>query len=359
MRNYLRNLKWFPIPLSVGFGYICYQQYFHIKKRELRHVYEAEIPEDLLLKNWQVTLYRTLPLRTVSRCWGSVNSLEVPVFLRKPMYGLYSTLFKVNIEEAENPDLASYNHLQAFFTRNLKPNVREISSKELTSPCDGRVLYHGKVENSQVEQIKGVSYSLKMFLGPNSWNNNSNTVSHEATDEKYHLSLGVKPGNELYHVVIYLAPGDYHQFHSPADWTVVHRRHFPGDLFSVNPGVAKIIKGLFNYNERVVLMGNWKHGLFSMTAVGATNVGSIDINFDKDLKTNCRGRYKKGDFKDNSFISNTNDKSQSGVGLKKGEVCGKFNLGSTIVLIFEAPCNFQFNVNPGQVVKLGEQLGNL
>lgn len=55
----------------------------------------------------------------------------------------------------------------------------------------------------------------------------------------------------------------------------------PGSLMSVNPGVARWIKELFCHNERVVLSGEWTHGFFSLTAVGATNVGSIRIYFDK------------------------------------------------------------------------------
>lgn len=54
-----------------------------------------------------------------------------------------------------------------------------------------------------------------------------------------------------------------------------------GSLMSVNPGVARWIKELFCHNERVVLSGEWPHGFFSLTAVGATNVGSIRIYFDK------------------------------------------------------------------------------
>ena len=54
-----------------------------------------------------------------------------------------------------------------------------------------------------------------------------------------------------------------------------------GDLFSVHPGIARMVAGLFNHNERVVLSGSWKHGFFSFTAVGAYNVGSINLKFDK------------------------------------------------------------------------------
>ena len=83
--------------------------------------------------------------------------------------------------------------------------------------------------------------------------------------------------NELYYCVIYLAPGDYHRFHSPVDWTVDTRRHFPGQLYSVNPSITSWFDNLFVLNERVCLMGKWMHGFFSYTAVGAIMVGSIKV----------------------------------------------------------------------------------
>lgn len=55
-----------------------------------------------------------------------------------------------------------------------------------------------------------------------------------ASCSSFRNQLVTREGNELYHCVIYLAPGDYHCFHSPTDWTVSHRRHFPG-----KPGLAR------------------------------------------------------------------------------------------------------------------------
>ena len=43
--------------------------------------------------------------------------------------------------------------------------------------------------------------------------------------------------------------------------------------------IARWVRGLISMNERGVYTGKWRHGFFS--AVGATNVGSIRIYFDK------------------------------------------------------------------------------
>jgi phosphatidylserine decarboxylase len=213
---------------------------------------------------------------------GVINSIDLPVWSREPCYKLYAWLFSCNLNEIFIEDLRQYSNLSEFFRRKLKSDARVIDKKsDLVCPCDGRVLNCGVVDRGQVEQVKGVNYSLRAFLGEKNWTcAPANGTSGAEEDCKYECSLKTTMDNELYHCIIYLAPGDYHRFHSPSDWEVLFRRHFPGELFSVNPCVARWLHGLFNLNERAVYYGNWKHGFFSMAAVGATNVGSISVEFD-------------------------------------------------------------------------------
>ena len=169
---------------------------------------------------------------------------------------------------------------------------------------------------------------------------------------------GVKEGNKLFFCVIYLAPGDYHRFHSPTNWVAERRRHFRGELYSVSPYMANRLANLFVLNERVALLGRWRHGFFGMVPVGATNVGSIRINFDKALRTNVRKqRYLAGTYSEASYSGAS--KLLGGQPLGAGDEMGGFLLGSTIVLVFEAPSDFRFDLKPDQKVKVGERLGDI
>lgn len=152
--------------------------------------------------------------------------------------------------------------------------------------------------------------------------------------------------NELYQIIVYLAPGDYHRFHSPAHTHIKYRRHFQGDLLSVNPCVACWIPDLFVLNERAAYMGDWKHGFFSMVMVGATNVGSIKVHCDDTLLTNSK-RWSKGVRHKDLPLSSP---------WEKGQEVGEFRMGSTVVLLFEAPKSFQFSVVGGDKVKVGQNL---
>jgi len=329
-----------------------------------------------------VSCYKSLPLRHVSRVWGAVNEVQLPTFLQNLVLSSYARAFGCNLDEAENPSLSSYPTLGAFFRRRLKSGVRPVADACLVSPADGKVLHWGVLGSGDaVEQVKGVTYSLKTFLGERlqldasvvpacGLKDAKSTISSVTalkaenatndTEEKAH-SKEVADSSDpstagsletvLHQVVIYLAPGDYHGFHSPADWTVLARRHFPGELLSVNPRVARAIANLFALNERVAYLGRWKHGFFSMTAVGATNVGSVKVDIDPQLATN-ESSWERETFHQVLW--------KDGAEVKKGEYFGEFNLGSTIVLIFEAPEHFKFSLGgEGSSVKVGEAITNM
>lgn len=76
------------------------------------------------------------------------------------------------------------------------------------------------------------------------------------------------------------------------------------------------------------------------------------------LKTNNK-RYKRGVYQDWNFAKHKASSGVSEIGMGKGDEFGEFNLGSTIVLLFEAPKNFRFNVEVGQKVLYGNSLGSL
>ncbi|KAG2732389.1 hypothetical protein G9P44_004806 [Scheffersomyces stipitis] len=422
-------------------------------------------------QSWHLYAYSTLPLKTISRIWGQVNSINLPVWVRSPSYRLYSALFGVNLDEMDEPDLTTYSNLSEFFYRKLKPGIRPLGDSDLVSPSDGKVLKFGVIEDGEIEQVKGMTYSIDALLGLKTqrlaapshsldfdYNSDDfavmerheefakiNGISYSVDDiiggegsETYHINkldykdvhdgtakgsratfskemavaknlaptpldaIKTSPNKQLYFTVIYLAPGDYHRYHSPTNWVTTLRRHFIGELFSVAPFFQKTLQGLFVLNERVALLGYWKYGFFSMIPVGATNVGSIVVNFDKDLKTNERYEHEvysrnstpdentpllegvsdsesstdlttlsttssepdkkeKKKLKKNTVYEATYTKASrllGGVPLSKGQEVGGFKLGSTVVLVFEAPENFKFNLQIGQKVKMGQSLGD-
>ncbi|KAJ2415055.1 phosphatidylserine decarboxylase 1 [Coemansia sp. RSA 2530] len=390
---------WYWMPVGVGLGYICFQRLTHIKSDISKEQHQQTVPGVAVPGPWQLHVLSALPLKAMSRLFGSFNEMEIPRVLRKPLLHVYAWTFGCNLDEMKDPDLTHYPNLATFFYRELRGDARPVDlhpTAAVVSPSDGKVLHFGVVEQREVEQVKGLTYSLDAFFGKaddpsveagiagSTMADATMSHSHNAAAEDefavvngipYTLdsmigstgtlepavqSLGrqLRDHERLYFCVIYLAPGDYHRFHSPANWVVESRRHFAGELYSVSPYIARTIQNLFVLNERVALLGRWKHGFMSMTAVGATNVGSVVINFDKELRTNLRERsLLPGEFTQLSYKALSS--KLHGVPLSKGQEVGGFRLGSTVVLVFSAPHTFQFNVAPDQTVKMGEALGHI
>ena len=195
------------------------------------HMKLAKSPQKI---GWRLRSWRRFPWRVFSRNWGKVaNTKFYPNFINTFLIWWYANGFGCNLEEAEKP-WKKYETLGHFFTRKLKPGLRPICPvAQLVSPADGSLTHYGQFKGGFLEQIKGSHYSINYFLGLQKTvkgNLNSSEAidtSHASVSEKVLTSslLHKKDGsNVLMQMIVYLSPGDYHRFHSPADWTVNYRR---------------------------------------------------------------------------------------------------------------------------------------
>ncbi|GFP81770.1 phosphatidylserine decarboxylase proenzyme 1 mitochondrial [Phtheirospermum japonicum] len=330
---------------------------------------------------------RLLPLRSISRLWGSLTGVELPIWLRPYVYKAWARAFHSNLEETQLP-LEEYASLRSFFVRSLKEGLRPIDSDPycLVSPVDGTVLRFGELRGprAMIEQVKGCSYPAYSLLGANSHlpmvaagDANEESVVEEtnvkdATQKswwrvsfaspKVRDTSSSRPLKGLFYCVIYLKPGDYHRIHSPVDWNIFVRRHFTGHLFPVNERATRTIRNMYVENERVVLEGQWKEGYMAMAAVGATNIGSIELFIEPTLRTN---NPQKKLLHLEAPEERVYEPQGMGVQIKKGDELAAFNMGSTVVLVFQAPVSadkecsseFRFCVKRGDRIRMGEALG--
>lgn len=74
----------------------------------------------------QVHVIGALPLRNLSRVWGYVNSLELPVWARPAGFKIYAWIFGCDLAEVEK-DLKEYRSLGDFFYRKLKDGTRPVA----------------------------------------------------------------------------------------------------------------------------------------------------------------------------------------------------------------------------------------
>ncbi|WP_374582762.1 archaetidylserine decarboxylase [Pseudoduganella sp.] len=235
--------------------------------------------------------------------------------------------YDVNMDEAANPDIASYHSFNEFFTRALKPGARPLAQADFVCPVDGRISQFGAIEGDQIFQAKGHQFSTAALVGG------------DAALAK-HFEHGSFAN-------LYLSPRDYHRIHMPCQGKLKRMIYVPGELFSVNPTTARGVPGLFARNERVVCEFDTAFGPFVMVLVGATIVGSMATVWHGVVNPPRLPAVTEWTYTDQNIV------------LEKGEELGRFLLGSTVVMLF--PKNtLQFNAHwqPAAPVRLGELMGN-
>lgn len=242
--------------------------------------------------------------------------------------------YRVDMSEAAQPDINQYECFNAFFTRELKPNAREINQQPgaIISPVDGTISQMGVINDQQIFQAKGREFSLTTLLGGNEQWANQFSGGQFAT--------------------LYLSPKDYHRIHMPISGNLQAMTYIPGRLFSVNPATTRAVPNLFARNERVVcLFQNDELGPFIMVLVGALFVGSMETIWHGVITPPHGAKLHIWEYDKNSEFETA---------LAKNAEMGRFNMGSTVILLFPAKTSQWLNkLESGQKIKMGQQLGEV
>eukprot|EP00730_Choanoeca_flexa_P000274 TRINITY_DN10125_c0_g1_i4.p1 TRINITY_DN10125_c0_g1~~TRINITY_DN10125_c0_g1_i4.p1 ORF type:complete len:327 (+),score=22.00 TRINITY_DN10125_c0_g1_i4:261-1241(+) len=270
-----------------------------------------------------IAIAKSLPLRALSRLWGEVANIAVPVEHRQRLWSWLDHILECHLEEY-GLDFEEYACLQDVFTRQLPQPPSVAHNAWLVSPVDGVIQAIGALHDGCL-RIKHHRYYPHELLG---------------------ASLPDIPGHhQWYYAILYLRPGGYHHFHSPANWYISRQLHITGTLCPVSPSVQNVFPHALVTNERVVLLGASEIGSFAMTAIAAYNVGDIAMDHDLLLQTN------QADLELNAVYE------KEILAVKAvGQHIGHFRFGSTVCLLFSAPKDTCFEVQTGQKVSVGDAL---
>ncbi len=272
-----------------------------------------------------VAIVRLLPKNALSRAVGAATRWRLGPLGRAAMRA-FAARYRVDLSECD--ELPTFATFGEFFARPLKPGSRPIAAGTdvVVSPVDGAVSETGIVEGGRLIQAKGLGYRAGDLLG----------------DPRLAARLEGGP-----FATIYLSPRDYHRIHFPLDGRVLGWRYLPGRLWPVNPASVRTVPGLFAVNERLVTVLDTPLGLCAVIAVGATVVGRVRASYDPAVPlTNASGgRPQWRDYPEP-------------IPVRKGEELGAFEMGSTVILLFEpGRVALSPRLVPGTQVRMGEAIG--
>jgi phosphatidylserine decarboxylase len=236
--------------------------------------------------------------------------------------------YGVNMNEALKQDINAFKSFNQFFTRELKPGIRALTTEHnaIACPADGAVSQAGNITEGEIFQAKGKSYTVTDLLGG----------SLERAE----------PFNNGTFTTIYLSPKDYHRLHMPLTGKLREMVHIPGRLFSVNTATTNSVPGLFARNERVAALFDTDAGPMALVLVGAIFVSSIETVWHGIVTPPSITSVRSWQYQDDAPT------------LKIGEEMGRFNMGSTIIVLFaKDKAQWDSELTADKVVKLGEKIG--
>lgn len=275
------------------------------------------------------TLLYLLPHHLLSQLMYWVTRNEWPL-LKNWMIRNFIRIYGVEMEEATSPFPEDYASFNQFFTRSLQPDARPVAESEdaVVCPVDGTVSQAGTVNLGRIFQAKGQYYSLVELLGGGAdW-------------------MDIFDGGSF--ATLYLSPRDYHRIHMPLDGRLIKMIHIPGRLFSVSPSTTRAVPRLFSRNERIVCLFETRAGPMAVIMVGALFVASMDTVWAGTVTPQSR-RVTQWHYP---------GASTEPVSLEKGDELGRFNMGSTVILLFGRDAvTLEESLQPSTQVRMGEQMG--
>jgi len=246
-----------------------------------------------------------------SRKWiSSITGKFAQSAASRPFISRFAAAYNIKIAEAEKP-LTEYKTLNEFFTRRLKPGLREVHASEdaLVSPVDALITGAGPISSGTIVNVKGQDYTIDELL-----NRSPRTANYM----------------HGYYIVLYLSPTDYHRIHTPVSGRIMEREHVAGRVYPVNDFGLRHMRRVLSRNERLITYMQHHAGETAVVKVGAMNVSSIQ------------------------YVQPLKDE------MSKGEELAYFEFGSTVVLLLEdGSFTPRDNGLLGMKVRMGDCLGSL
>lgn len=263
---------------------------------------------------WRFMLY-LVSFPPFSRAWGLLARIRRPRFLARKMIRTFVRAHRIRMEDfSGSPE--DYPSLADFFVRPLDPDTRPLRENpdRLLSPADGTLQQYQYLTEDRVTQVKGIHYRISDLLR-----------SQMDFSERWFLAI------------IYLSPADYHRFHYPLNALLTAYCHTRGRLYPVNALGIRTVRRLFVKNERVIMQFQKNNQSIYCAAVGASFVGGIRLEF---LPQKSR---------DNHWQSLQRP-------CRQNREMGRFEMGSTIILLAPESLVSPLPLTPGDRIRTGDPL---
>jgi phosphatidylserine decarboxylase len=271
-----------------------------------------------------------IPHHIASRAMGRLTRIRQPAF-KNLVIEQFVKHYRVDLSAAVEQNARAYPDFNSFFTRALRPETRPVSNEghDIAAPVDGTTSALGEIGGSRIFQAKGHYFTLDALLG------GSPTLARRFDNGRF--------------ITLYLSPRDYHRIHMPVTGRLLHMRYIPGRLFSVNANTTRAIDGLFARNERVVAVFSTAAGMMALVIVGAIFVGGIETVWHGVVAPSRDRSIRQWDY---------DGVEDEPVNLQHGEEMGRFNMGSTVIVLFAGDrAAWDSEIRAGRAVIMGQTVG--